>query len=82
VSVEIIPPRRGGNLERVYEAMSSLMPFEPPFIDITSPAAATVWDEVPGGTYRRRVTRRPPARSACVPRSRTASTSTGAVRAL
>jgi methylenetetrahydrofolate reductase (NADPH) len=54
VSVEIIPPRRGGNLERVYEAMSSLMPFEPPFIDITSPAAATVWDEVPGGTYYRR----------------------------
>jgi methylenetetrahydrofolate reductase (NADPH) len=60
VSVEIIPPRRGRNVERIYEAVSSLLPFEPPFIDITSHAAETVWDEVPGGTYRRRVTRKAP----------------------
>src|SRR5688572_14007215 len=60
VSVEIIPPRRGANVQRIYEAVSSLMPYEPPFIDITSHAAETVWDEVPGGTYRRRVTRKAP----------------------
>jgi methylenetetrahydrofolate reductase (NADPH) len=60
VSVEIIPPRRGGNVERIYEAVSTLMPYAPPFIDITSHAAETVWDEVPGGTYRRRVTRKAP----------------------
>jgi methylenetetrahydrofolate reductase (NADPH) len=60
VSVEIIPPRRGGNVERIHEAVSSLLPYEPPFIDITSHAAATVWDEVPGGTFRRRVTRKAP----------------------
>ena len=60
VSVEIIPPRRGRNVERIYEAVASLMPYEPPFIDITSHAAETVWDEVPGGTYRRRVTRKAP----------------------
>jgi methylenetetrahydrofolate reductase (NADPH) len=60
VSVEIIPPRRGGNVERIYQAVSSLLPYEPPFIDITSHAAQTVWDEVPGGTFRRRVTRKAP----------------------
>jgi methylenetetrahydrofolate reductase (NADPH) len=60
VSVEIIPPRRGGSVQRIYEAVSSLMPYEPPFIDITSHAAETVWDEVPGGTFRRRVTRKAP----------------------
>jgi len=60
VSVEIIPPRRGGNVERIYEAVLSLLPYEPPFIDITSHAAETVWDEVPGGTWRRRVTRKAP----------------------
>ena len=47
-------------MERIYEAVSSLMPYEPPFIDITSHAAETVWDEMPGGIYRRRVTRKAP----------------------
>jgi methylenetetrahydrofolate reductase (NADPH) len=60
VSVEIIPPRRGGNVQRIYDAVESLLPYEPPFIDITSHAAETVWDEVPGGTFRRRVTRKAP----------------------
>jgi methylenetetrahydrofolate reductase (NADPH) len=60
VSVEIIPPRRGGSVQRIYDAVESLMPYEPPFIDITSHAAETVWDEVPGGTFRRRVTRKAP----------------------
>jgi methylenetetrahydrofolate reductase (NADPH) len=60
VSVEIIPPRRGGSVQRIYDAVSSLMPYEPPFIDITSHAAETVWEEIPGGTWRRRVTRKAP----------------------
>jgi len=60
VSVEIIPPRRGGSVQRIYDAVSSLTPYEPPFIDITSHAAETVWEEMPGGTWRRRVTRKAP----------------------
>jgi methylenetetrahydrofolate reductase (NADPH) len=60
VSVEIIPPRRGGDVRRIYDAVASLMPFEPPFIDITSHAAEAVWDELPDGTWRRRVTRKAP----------------------
>jgi len=60
VSVEIIPPRRGGNVQRIYDAVASVMPYEPPFIDITSHSAEAVWDELPDGTYRRRVTRKAP----------------------
>lgn len=60
VSVEIIPPRRGGDVQRIYDAVRSIMPFDPPFIDITSHAAEAVWDELPDGTWRRRVTRKAP----------------------
>ena len=60
VSVEIIPPRRGGDVQRIYEAVASVMPFDPPFIDITSHSAEAVWEELPDGTYRRRVTRKAP----------------------
>ena len=60
VSVEIIPPRRGGDVQRIYQAVESVMPFEPPFIDITSHAAEAIWEELPGGTWRRRVTRKAP----------------------
>jgi methylenetetrahydrofolate reductase (NADPH) len=60
VSVEIIPPRRGGDVRRIYDAVGSIMPFDPPFIDITSHAGEAVWDELPDGTFRRRVTRKAP----------------------
>ena len=43
ISVEIIPPRRGGDVRRIYEAVESVMPFRPPFIDITSHAAEARW---------------------------------------
>jgi methylenetetrahydrofolate reductase (NADPH) len=60
VSVEVIPPRRGGDVQRIYDAVESLMPFDPPFIDITSHAAEAVWEEQPDGSYLRRVTRKAP----------------------
>jgi methylenetetrahydrofolate reductase (NADH) len=60
ISVEIIPPRRGRNVQRIFDAVASLMPYEPPFIDITSHAAETVWEETADGTWRRRVTRKAP----------------------
>jgi methylenetetrahydrofolate reductase (NADPH) len=60
VSVEIIPPRRGGNVQRIWDAVESVLPYEPPFIDITSHAAEAVLDEQPDGTFRRRVTRKAP----------------------
>jgi methylenetetrahydrofolate reductase (NADPH) len=60
ISVEIIPPRRGGDVRRIYEAVESVMPFRPPFIDITSHAAEARWEQLSSGTWRRRVTRKAP----------------------
>ena len=60
ISVEIIPPRRGGDVRRIYEAVESVMPFRPPFIDITSHAAEARWEQLPNGTWQRRVTRKAP----------------------
>ena len=39
VSVEIIPPRRGGDVARLEAAVESILPFGPAFIDVTSHAA-------------------------------------------
>lgn len=60
ISVEIIPPRRGGRIQQVYDAVESLLPYRPRYINITSHAAEVVWQEQPDGTFRRRVKRRSP----------------------
>lgn len=51
VSVEIIPPRRGGDVTRLEAAVASLLPFDPAFIDITSHAAHE--EAAPDGSSRR-----------------------------
>ncbi|MEN2993599.1 MAG: methylenetetrahydrofolate reductase [Bacteroidia bacterium] len=60
ISVEIIPPRRGGSIQQVYDAVESLLPYRPRYINITSHAAEVIWQQQPDGTYRRRVKRRSP----------------------
>ncbi|MCS7188773.1 MAG: methylenetetrahydrofolate reductase [Bacteroidia bacterium] len=60
ISVEIIPPRRGSNVQQVHSAVESLLPYHPRYINITSHAAEVIWQEQPDGTFRRRVKRRSP----------------------
>ncbi len=60
VSVEIIPPRRGRDVNKIYKAVESIMPYNPPFIDVTSHAAEAVWDKQPDGTYVKRIKRKSP----------------------
>ena len=38
-SYEIIPPFRGGSIDRIFDLVDQLIPFEPPFIDLTSRSA-------------------------------------------
>ncbi|MCS7086113.1 MAG: methylenetetrahydrofolate reductase [Bacteroidia bacterium] len=60
ISIEIIPPRRGGSFELIDRAIASILPFKPSFIDVTSHSAEVVWDEQPDGTYKRVVKRKSP----------------------
>ena len=60
VSLEIIPPKRGRNIQKLHDAIESVIPFQPPFIDVTSHAAEVVWDERPDGTFKKKVKRKSP----------------------
>ena len=60
VSVEIIPPKRGRNIQKIHDAIESILPFNPPFIDVTSHAAEVVWEEGSDGSFRKKVKRKSP----------------------
>ena len=59
ISFEIIPPKRGGDLNSLLTLIEDLAKHRPPFIDITSHPAEVVYDQTPDGP-RRRVTRKRP----------------------
>jgi len=59
ISYEIIPPLRGGKVQRLLDVVEELLPFHPPFIDITSHAAQVSYEEGTSG-IRRSVTRKRP----------------------
>lgn len=60
VSVEIIPPKRGGSVAQIHKAIESIAHFRPPFINVTSHAAEVIWEEQPGGSFKRKVKRKSP----------------------
>ncbi|MFM2374978.1 MAG: hypothetical protein RLZZ165_74 [Bacteroidota bacterium] len=60
ISVEIIPPRRGHSLQKLHEAIGSIKPYRPPFIDVTSHSAEVIWEEMKDGTFKKRVKRKSP----------------------
>jgi methylenetetrahydrofolate reductase (NADPH) len=60
VSVEIIPPKRGARFKRIQDAIESIIPYEPPFIDVTSHSAEVMWEEMKDGSYRKIVKRKSP----------------------
>lgn len=60
ISYEIIPPVRGGSVDDLLQLVSTIMKFEPPFIDVTSHSAEVHYEEMPDGTWRRKVKRKRP----------------------
>ncbi|MDX2061576.1 MAG: methylenetetrahydrofolate reductase [Bacteroidia bacterium] len=60
ISIEIIPPRRGSDIQGLYRAIESVQPYSPPYIDVTSHAAEVMWEEMPDGSFKRRVKRKSP----------------------
>lgn len=60
ISLEIIPPKRGGNIQKLHQAIESVIPFNPPFIDVTSHAAEVIWEEMKDGTFKKKVKKKSP----------------------
>jgi methylenetetrahydrofolate reductase (NADPH) len=60
ISYEIIPPRRGSSVGEIFAIMDELQPFDPPFVDVTSHSAQVYYEEMPDGSWQRRVKRKRP----------------------
>ena len=60
ISFEIIPPKRGGNIKKLLQALEDLVKYNPPFIDITSHAAEVFYEETKNGEFRMKVKRKRP----------------------
>ena len=60
ISYEVIPPKRGGSVQQILGIVEELMPFEPPFIDVTSHSAQVYYEELPDGQVRKHVKRKRP----------------------
>ena len=60
ISYEIIPPKRGGSAEQMLGVVDELMPFDPPFIDVTSHSAEVSYKQTDDGTWKRCARRKRP----------------------
>jgi len=60
ISFEIIPPKRGGSVEKVFESLDQVMKYNPPFIDVTYHAAESYYEELSDGTIKRHIKRKRP----------------------
>lgn len=60
ISFEIIPPKRGGSVKQVFDAIEKLIVANPPFIDVTYHAAESYVEELPDGTLKRHIRRKRP----------------------
>lgn len=59
-SYEIMPPLRGGSADQIFNMIEELMPFDPPFIDLTSRSAEVEYVDTPTGQIERQVRRKRP----------------------
>ncbi len=60
ISFEIIPPKRGGSIKKVFDSLDQVMKFTPPFIDVTYHAAESYYEELSDGTIKRHIKRKRP----------------------
>ena len=59
-SYEIIPPFRGGSIDKVFKLVEELMPFDPPFIDLTSRSAESYYQDDGTGNLVEHIRRKRP----------------------
>ena len=58
-SFEIVPPKKGKNIQELYDNIDPLMEFKPPFIDVTTSREEYIYIEK-NGLYDRKITRMRP----------------------
>ncbi|MBF0361031.1 MAG: methylenetetrahydrofolate reductase [Oligoflexia bacterium] len=59
-SIELIPPRRGMNLDNLLGLIEEVVPFRPLWVDVTSHSADVNYLENEDGSYKRRVWKKSP----------------------
>ena len=59
-SFEIIPPKKGNNIQDLYNNIDPLMEFNPPFIDVTTSREEYVYIDKGNGLLDRKITRMRP----------------------
>ena len=59
-SFEIIPPLRGKKIQDIIEMVESLIPYNPPFIDVTSHSAEAYYNETQDGKIERTILKKRP----------------------
>jgi len=59
-SYEIIPPIRGRSIDGIFKLIEQLLPFDPPFIDLTSRSAEIYYEDLGNGALRRHTKRKRP----------------------
>ncbi|MCC7159021.1 MAG: methylenetetrahydrofolate reductase [Ignavibacteria bacterium] len=59
ISFEVIPPKRGGDIDQLFKVISDILPYNPPFIDVTSRAAEVEYRETPQGIQKKVIRKRP-----------------------
>jgi methylenetetrahydrofolate reductase (NADPH) len=52
VSIEVVPPARGGDIEAIKAAVGLLMPYKPAFVSVTDHPAGRAWADGAGGPSR------------------------------
>lgn len=65
ISFEVIPPKRGGDINSLLHAIDDIVKYRPPYIEITSHAAEVVYDESNSGINKRIIRKRPGTLGVC-----------------
>ena len=60
ISYEIIPPARGKSARDILDVVEQVMPYNPPFIDVTSHGAEAKYEEAADGTIIRHISKKRP----------------------
>jgi methylenetetrahydrofolate reductase (NADPH) len=59
-SYEIVPPPRGRSVQDIIDIVEALVPFNPPWIDVTAHSAGAFYNEKADGTIERKIIKKRP----------------------